>query len=83
LIAWLQQTLRRAAPDAIDRETARQRDPAPDQLPEGQRDAVVLRDLIGTAVGEIAERLGRTEQSVAGLLQRARRRRRGQPAEAG
>jgi RNA polymerase sigma-70 factor (ECF subfamily) len=117
LIAWLQQILRHAALDAIDRETARQRDPALerslqavveessarleaflasrepspgeraerqelllriaaalDQLPEDQRDAVVLRDVMGTAVAEIAERLGRTEQSVAGLLQRGRRR---------
>jgi RNA polymerase sigma-70 factor (ECF subfamily) len=44
-----------------------------DQLPQDQRDAVVLRDMMGTPVVEIAERLGRTEKSVAGLLQRGRR----------
>jgi RNA polymerase sigma-70 factor (ECF subfamily) len=45
-----------------------------EQLPEDQRDAVVLRDMMGTPVAEIADRLGRTEKSVAGLLQRGRRR---------
>jgi RNA polymerase sigma-70 factor (ECF subfamily) len=45
-----------------------------DLLPEDQRDAVVLRDLMGTPLVQIAERLGRTEKSVAGLLQRGRRR---------
>ena len=45
-----------------------------EQLPADQRDVVVLRDLSGTSVGEIAKSLGRTEKSVAGLLLRGRRR---------
>lgn len=45
-----------------------------DQLPEDQRDVVWQRDLLGASVNEIAEQLGRTEKSVAGLLLRGRRR---------
>jgi RNA polymerase sigma-70 factor (ECF subfamily) len=45
-----------------------------DQLPEDQRDVVIHRDLLGSPVREIAELLGRTEKSVAGLLLRGRRR---------
>lgn len=44
-----------------------------DRLPDDQRDVVIHRDLLGTPVGEIAELLGRTEKSVAGLLFRGRR----------
>lgn len=39
-------------------------------LPEDQRAAVEMRYLEGVAVGQIGERLGRTEASVAGLLRR-------------
>jgi RNA polymerase sigma-70 factor (ECF subfamily) len=45
-----------------------------EQLPEDQREVVLLRDLQGLPVAEIAARLGRTEKSVAGFLRRGRRR---------
>jgi RNA polymerase sigma-70 factor (ECF subfamily) len=45
-----------------------------DRLPEDQRDVIVLRDLEGLPVAEIAARLGRTEKSVSGLYLRGRRR---------
>jgi RNA polymerase sigma-70 factor (ECF subfamily) len=45
---------------------------AVDRLPEDQRDVVILRDLMNMSVSEIAEQLGRTEKSVAGLLLRGR-----------
>jgi RNA polymerase sigma-70 factor (ECF subfamily) len=44
------------------------------QLPEDQRDVVIQRDLLGTPVNQIADQLGRTEKSVAGLLLRGRRK---------
>lgn len=40
------------------------------QLPEAQRDAVVLRHFQGMALAEIAEQLACTTASAAGLLQR-------------
>jgi RNA polymerase sigma-70 factor (ECF subfamily) len=43
-----------------------------EQLPEDQREVVMLRDLQGASVGEIAAQLGRTRKSVAGLLLRGR-----------
>jgi RNA polymerase sigma-70 factor, ECF subfamily len=42
-------------------------------LPEDQRTVVVLRHLVGLTPGEIADRLGRTENSVHGLHHRGRR----------
>jgi RNA polymerase sigma-70 factor (ECF subfamily) len=45
-------------PDALDR------------LPESQRDSIVKHHLQGLSLAETAERLGRTESSVAGLLHR-------------
>jgi RNA polymerase sigma-70 factor, ECF subfamily len=42
-------------------------------LPEDQRTVVVLRHLVGLTPGEIAERLGRTENSIHGLHHRGRR----------
>lgn len=44
-----------------------------EQLPEDQRRVVIQRDLLGDPVSRIAEDLGRTEKSVAGLLLRGRR----------
>ena len=44
------------------------------KLPEDQRDAVILRDSLDTPIRTIAERLGRSEKSIAGLLLRGRRR---------
>jgi RNA polymerase sigma-70 factor, ECF subfamily len=45
-----------------------------DALPAEQRDVIVLRFLVGLSPGEIAERLGRSEDSVHGLQHRGRRR---------
>jgi RNA polymerase sigma-70 factor (ECF subfamily) len=45
-----------------------------DELPEDQRDVLIQRDLNGAPVSQIAEQLGRTEKSVAGLLMRGRRK---------
>lgn len=45
-----------------------------EQLPEDQRDVVIQRDLLAAHVAQIAEQMGRTEKSVAGLLLRGRRR---------
>jgi RNA polymerase sigma-70 factor (ECF subfamily) len=42
-------------------------------LPEDQRTVVVLRHLVGLSPGEIADRLGRSENSVHGLHHRGRR----------
>ncbi len=42
------------------------------KLPDDQRDVVNLRDVHGYRVAEIAQLLGRTEKSVAGLLLRGR-----------
>jgi RNA polymerase sigma-70 factor (ECF subfamily) len=45
-----------------------------EQLPDDQREVVIQRDLLGTPVAQIAQTLGRTEKSVAGLLLRGRRK---------
>lgn len=45
-----------------------------EQLPDDQRDVVIHRDLLGTPVAELAEAMGRSEKSVAGLLLRGRRK---------
>jgi RNA polymerase sigma-70 factor (ECF subfamily) len=45
-----------------------------DQLSEDQRDVLIQRDLVGVPVAQIAEQLGRTEKSIAGLLLRGRRK---------
>ena len=41
-----------------------------DQLPEPERDALILRKLMNLSVAEIAEQLGRTKKAVGGLLER-------------
>jgi RNA polymerase sigma-70 factor (ECF subfamily) len=43
-----------------------------DTLPEGQREVVVLRHVMGLSPGEIAERLGKTEPCIHGLHHRGR-----------
>jgi RNA polymerase sigma-70 factor, ECF subfamily len=43
-----------------------------ESLPADQRDVVMLRDLMNQPVAQIAQQLGRTEKSVAGLLLRGR-----------
>jgi RNA polymerase sigma-70 factor (ECF subfamily) len=45
-----------------------------DQLPDDQRDVLIQRDLLGASVSQIAQHLGRTEKSIAGLLLRGRRK---------
>ena len=45
-----------------------------DALPPEQRDVIVLRFLVGLSPGEVAERLGRSEDAVHGLQHRGRRR---------
>jgi RNA polymerase sigma-70 factor, ECF subfamily len=45
-----------------------------DALPTEQRDVIVLRFLVGLSPREIAERMGRSEDSVHGLQHRGRRR---------
>jgi RNA polymerase sigma-70 factor (ECF subfamily) len=60
--------------DAERRELLARVAQAIEQLPKDQRDVVILRDLMETPVAEIAERLQRTEKSVAGLLLRGRSR---------
>jgi RNA polymerase sigma-70 factor (ECF subfamily) len=41
-----------------------------DQLPEPNRQAIVMRHFQGLSLSEISESLGRTPQAVAGLLKR-------------
>ncbi len=45
---------------------------AVETLPPAQRDAVILSDLHGATLKEIAEHLGRTEKAANGLLHRGR-----------
>jgi RNA polymerase sigma-70 factor (ECF subfamily) len=45
---------------------------AMEQLPEDQREAVTLKHLVGLTLEQIGERLGRTQEAVAGLLYRGR-----------
>ena len=47
---------------------------AVEQLPEAERDAIVAHYLLGLPLAEAAQRLGRTEKGVAGLLFRGKRR---------
>ena len=44
-----------------------------DELPEGQREVLVLRHIVGLSPIEIADALGKTESSVHGLHHRGRR----------
>jgi RNA polymerase sigma-70 factor (ECF subfamily) len=45
-----------------------------EQLPEDQRDVVILRNLMGQPLAEIEKQLGRTHGSVTGLLLRGQHR---------
>jgi RNA polymerase sigma-70 factor, ECF subfamily len=69
-----------ADPEATPSRQAEQRElllrlaNAIEQLPGDQRDVVVLRDLSGATIAEIAGRLGKTKKAIAGLLLRGRQR---------
>ena len=65
-----------AAPDTPAMETRHLREAIQDalaELPDPQREIVVLRHMAGLSPREIAERLGRSEDSVHGLHHRGRR----------
>ena len=47
---------------------------AVDRLPEAERDAVIAHFILELPLAEVAERVGRTERAVAGLLFRGKRR---------
>lgn len=54
-------------------------DSALEQLPESQRDAIILYKLQGLPISEIAERLQRSEHAVRDLVIRAKNRLRQMP----
>jgi RNA polymerase sigma-70 factor, ECF subfamily len=58
--------------EQVGAERARCLREALEQLPEQQREVLVLRHIAGLTPGEIAKRLGRTEGSVHGLHHRGR-----------
>ncbi len=58
--------------DEPDRQLRWGLDDALRELPDDQRDVVLLRHLVGLSPGEIAEQMDRTEASVHGLHHRAR-----------
>jgi RNA polymerase sigma-70 factor (ECF subfamily) len=62
------------ASDAANRELLLLVAEAISELPDDQREAVLLRDFYGEPVDRIADRLGKSERAVAGLLLRGRRR---------
>jgi RNA polymerase sigma-70 factor (ECF subfamily) len=45
-----------------------------EQLPKDQYDVIILRKMQGVSVGQIAEQMGKTEKSVAGLLFRGKQK---------
>lgn len=55
---------------AMRSERRRQLEQAIDELPEGQRDAVRMRFLEEASLADIARRMERSEEAVAGLLKR-------------
>jgi RNA polymerase sigma-70 factor (ECF subfamily) len=56
----------------VSRERARDLHSALDKLPPEQRDVIVMRFVLGLSPGEIAERIGRSEDAVHGLQHRGR-----------
>lgn len=56
----------------VDRDRRWGLEVALNELPEDQRNVVVLRHVVGLTPGEIAERIGRTESAVHGLHHRGR-----------
>jgi RNA polymerase sigma-70 factor, ECF subfamily len=61
------------ASDGTRRERARDLTEALAELPEDQREVLVLRHIYGMSPGEIAERTGKSEGSIHGLHHRGRR----------
>jgi RNA polymerase sigma-70 factor (ECF subfamily) len=65
------------SPEQEDLNTSRERAEdlraALDTLPPEQRDVIVMRFIVGLSPGEIAERIGRSEDAVHGLQHRGRR----------
>ena len=58
--------------EMIDRElTSEQLSKALAKLPDNQRDVIVLRFVVGMPIGEVAETLHKTEDSIKGLQRRA------------
>lgn len=57
----------------VSQERGRDLRQALEQLPEEQREVLVLRHIVGLSPVEIAETLGRTESSIHGLHHRGRR----------
>jgi RNA polymerase sigma-70 factor (ECF subfamily) len=73
LEAWLADDRSSPSQQAIRHEQLRALAEALDALPEDQRQAVELHHLSGCPVAEVADRLGRSKASVAGLLRRGLR----------
>lgn len=58
--------------DVVDRElTSEQLGRALRKLPDNQRDVIVMRFVVGMPIGEVAETLHKTEDSIKGLQRRA------------
>jgi RNA polymerase sigma-70 factor, ECF subfamily len=74
LEAWLAAEQSSPSEQAVRQEQLLRLARALGQLPEDQRTSVELHHLQDASVAEIAERLGRTEASVAGLLRRGLKR---------
>lgn len=59
---------------AVRREELLRLAEAVDQLPDGERDAVIAHCILELPLAEVAQRLGRTEKGAAGLVFRGKRR---------
>jgi RNA polymerase sigma-70 factor (ECF subfamily) len=73
LEAWLVGNAPDPAQRAVSSERLARLAKVLDDLPDDQREAVTLRHLQGLSVAEVADRMGRTTASVAGLLRRGAR----------
>jgi RNA polymerase sigma-70 factor (ECF subfamily) len=73
LEAWLQADQSSPSQQAIRHEQLLALGEALESMPEDQRRAIELHHLHGDSLAEVAERMGRSEASVAGLLRRGLR----------
>jgi len=73
LEAWLQADQSSPSQQAIRHEQLLALGEALESMPEDQRRAIELHHLHGHSLAEVAERMGRSEASVAGLLRRGLR----------